>query len=482
MRHLRPALGIFAAALALAGCAPRPASSVVRPEGTAPALPAGIPETRAHEVACELTDAAGPRLAGSPGDALSREWAVAEMRRIGLANVREEPVTVPHWERGPISVEVVAPAPQPLVATALGGSVSTPEGGITAEVLRVESREALAQLPDDVVRGKIVFFDKKMERRRDGFPSYGATVDVRGRGPSAAAKKGAVAVVIRSIATSTARFPHTGSVRYADDAPKIPSAALAVPDADLLARLVARGPVTLKLELSATQHPDAQSANVIGEVTGREKPDEIVLLGAHLDSWDLGPGAVDDAAGVGVVLEVARLLLAEPPRRTVRIVLFANEENGLKGAYAYAKAYEGTIDKHHAAMELDAGAGLAYGLSWYAGEGASPAMARIFQLLRPLGVEDYSPRNPRAGGADLIPLEDAGVPRVQLKQDARRYFDLHHTADDTCDKIVPAELTQVTAAAWIVTRELAEMSPRLPFAPATPAPSPTPAATAPPAR
>ena len=471
-RLLLPLLSLSLLASA-AGCAPRAAAE------RAPRLD-GLPETRAREIACELTDRVGPRLAGSRGDAAARAWALARMRALGLANVREEPAKVTHWERGPISVELVGSRPasgdgaepwvlasQPLHAVALGGSVSTPPEGITAEVIRVESIEALAEVPDEQVRGKIVFFDKVMPRERDGFESYGRTVDVRSRGAIAAAKKGAVASLIRSIATSSARFPHTGGMRYADDVPKIPAAALAVPDAELLARVAEHETPVVKIVLAATQHPDADSANVIGEITGREKPDEIVLLGAHLDSWDVGPGAVDDAAGVGVVLEVARLLKQDPPRRTVRVVLYANEENGLKGAFAYAAAHAEEMPKHQAAIEIDGGAGLAWQLLWRAGEGADALLRPLGPRLAPLGVERVGPHE-HAGGADLIPLTPHGVPKLGFKQDARRYFDLHHSADDTCDKIVPEEIAQVTAATALVVRELAEMPARIPFAPPPP--------------
>jgi carboxypeptidase Q len=426
---------------------------------------AGQPATRAHEVACELTDRAGPRLSGGPGDAPARAWALEKMKALGLANVREEPMTVPHWERGPISVELVAPVKLPLIAAALGGSIATGPDGITAPVVRVVSIEALEALPADAVRGKIVFFDKPMPRLRDGFESYGKTVDVRKMGAIAAAKKGAVASLIRSVATSGARFPHTGAMQYQDDVPKIPAAALAVPDADALARWFARGEMPqVRLVLAATMHPDTVGGNVIGQVKGLDKPDEIVLLGAHLDSWDLGPGAVDDAAGVGIVLEVARLLAAHPARRTVRVVLFANEENGLGGAKAYAAAHAAELEKHQAAMEVDTGAGLAFRLQWLAGAAAAPHMQRLAKLLMPLGVED-AVRDPDAGGADLNPLTEVHVPKLELKQDARRYFDLHHSADDTCDKIDPAEIAQVTAAVATVVRFVADLPERLPPVP-----------------
>lgn len=386
---------------------------------------------------------------------------------MGLANVREEPVTVPHWERGALSLEMVSPVRQVLVAAALGGSIATPSEGITAQVVRVASIEALEKLPDDAVRGKVVFFDKPMQRVRDGFASYGQTVDVRGKGAVAAARKGAVASLIRSVATSNARFPHTGGMRYLDDVPKIPAAALALPDADELARWFARGETPqVKLVLASTQHPDATSGNVIGEVKGTTKPDEIVLIGAHLDSWDLGPGGVDDAAGVGAVLEIARLLLEKPAQRTVRVVLFANEENGLKGAKAYAAAHETELAKHQAALEIDGGAGEAWQLLWTAGDGAESALSPLAAPLARLGVEAVL-RDEDAGGADLIPLTEARVPKLGLKQDARRYFDLHHSADDTCDKIDPAELAQVTAVAATVVRHVADLPARLP-APSAP--------------
>lgn len=457
MRLLSPAALAF---LLLASCSPQLASG---PPPISRRLE-GQPATGAHQLACELADLAGPRLAGSPGDPLARAWAVQKMKAIGLSGVREEPVDVPRWERGPLSVELVSPWPQPLAAVSLGGSASTPPSGITAGVVRAISIEALASLPDDAVRGKIVFFDKPMSRQRDGFPSYAQAVDVRALGAIAAARKGAVASVIRSIATSTARFPHTGLMQYEDGVPRIPAVALAVPDADLLARAVAAGPVTLRLAVTNTQHPDARSANVVGEVKGREKPDEIVLVGAHLDSWDTGPGALDDGAGVGVTLEVARLLLASPPRRTVRVVLFANEENGLKGALTYARDHAAELPRHQAAIEFDGGAGEAWELAWSAGDAAQPEMDRVATALAPLGVEGAQ-RAARAGGADLGPLAPSGVPRLHLKQDAHRYFDVHHSADDTCDKIDPLEIAQVTAVGYRLVRDLAEMPVFLPRSP-----------------
>lgn len=455
------ALPVLAVASGFAAC-PAPAPKSVPVAARAP-----LPDLRAHEIACSLTDEVGPRLAGSPGDAAAIAWGLRTMKELGLAHVRAEPVTVPAWQRGAEFGEIVAPFRHALALAALGGSVSTPEGGIDAEVVRVESIAALQALPDEKVKGRIVFYDKKMVRLPSG-EGYGKTVDVRGVGAIEAAKKGAVASLVRTVGTSDARFPHTGAMRpYPEGVPKIPAAALAIPDAELLARLLARGgPVRVRIALASTQLPDAQSANVVGEVVGREKPDEIVLLGAHLDSWDLGTGAVDDAAGVGAILEVARHLAKNPPRRTVRVVLYANEENGLRGAKEYARAHADEAAKHVAAMEMDSGAGRATGVIYSAGPGTeadammaafAPAIAR-YGITAPKRVEN-------AAGADTSQLIPLGVPQVGVDQDRARYFDLHHSADDTCDKIVPAELAHATAVALEVTTGLANAATTLPRTP-----------------
>lgn len=465
------------AAVASVGCAPKPASRGIATRDAAGTAPdrddrALVETFAAHRWACSLTDEVGPRLAGSPGDAAAIAWGLRTMKELGLANVRAEPVTVPVWQRGAESGEIVAPFRHALSLAALGGSVSTPEGGIEAEVVRVESIAALQALPDDAVKGRIVFYDKKMERLPSG-EGYGKTVDVRVIGAIEAAKKGAVASVVRTVGTSGARFPHTGAMRASPDGiPKIPAAALAIPDAELVARLIARDaakPVRIRLVLASKQLPDAQSANVIGEVTGRELPDEIVLLGAHLDSWDVGTGAVDDAAGVGAILEIGRQLAMDPPRRTVRIVLFANEENGLRGAKEYARVHADEAARHVAAMEMDSGAGRADGVLYSAGPGADgdALMAALTPALRKLGLP--APRRVEdAAGADTSQLVPLGVPQVGVDQDRSRYFDLHHSADDTCDKIIPAELAHATAAALEVTRALANARTTLPRLPPSP--------------
>jgi hypothetical protein len=416
-----------------------------------------------------LTVEVGPRLAGSPGDRAGVEWGVRTLTALGFRNVRAEPVEVPHWERGTIEGRITAPFPQPVVLTALGGSVATPEAGIEAEVVEVPALRGLAGFGAEQVRGKIVFFSQRMQRRRDG-ASYGQTVGIRGGGPSAAAKLGAVAVLIRSVGTAGDRAPHTGSLRYEDGVPRIPAAALSDVDADLLQAEIATGrPVTFRLVLRSRELPPAQSANVIGEVPGRERPEEVVLLGCHLDSWDLGTGAVDDAAGCGIVIEAARRIaqLPRPPRRTVRVVLFANEEFGLSGARAYAAAHAAELPRHVMAAESDLGSGRVYGLDSRVGEESLPAVAELAALLEPLGVARGD--NEAGGGADLIPLLPAQVPVLSLAQDATFYFDVHHSANDTLDEVVPRDLDQNVAAWAALAYAAAEMERPLGRPPVPPA-------------
>ena len=404
--------------------------------------------SRASEWVRELTDLAGPRLAGSPGDRAAVAVALDMLKSLGFANVHTEKVVVPVWSRTSESGQVTAPVSQVLALAALGDSVGTPEGGIEAEVIGVRSFEEL-ESRKSAVPHRIVFFDVPMERTKDG-SGYGKAVVYRSEGPSRAGRLGAAAVLVRSIGTDSNRLPHTGALEYAKDAPKIPAAALSIPDADLLGRLLARGqPVRVRLALSCGMRPDAESANVVGEIPGREAPDEIVVLGAHLDSWDLGRGAIDDGAGCGIVIEAARQIAALPtrPRRTVRLVLFANEENGLAGGKAYAAAHAAELPKHAAALEADSGTGRPVGLSWNAGPSAAPLLTQIAGLLE--GLEAGHLTAGGIGGVDVSPLLLAGVPLVGLEQDESTYFDFHHTANDTFDKIVPADLDRAAAAAAV---------------------------------
>jgi carboxypeptidase Q len=392
------------------------------------------------------------------------------MEALGLANIRAEPVTVPRWERGEAEGSIVSPHPQTVALAALGGSVATPEGGITAEVVEAGSLEALEALPDGAVRGRIVFLNQRMERRRDG-SSYGEVVGIRTRGASLASSKGAVATVIRSVSTGEHRHPHTGTTRYAEGVRPIPAAALSQPDADLLERQLAGGePVSFHLRLTSRMLPEEQSANVVGEVVGRERPEEIVLLACHLDSWDLGPGAIDDAAGCGIVLEAARLIqeLPRAPRRTVRVVLFGNEEFGLDGALAYAERHADQLDRHTLALEADFGAGRVWRFDSRFSPEALPVAERMHALLEPLGIE-YGGNEAR-GGADLIPLRRPGVPLVDLVQDGTYYFDFHHSAADTLDKVDPDALAQ-NVAAYVAVAYYAAETPES-FRPAPPFPAP----------
>ena len=431
--------------LLLLGAAPPPAKPAAAP-AVAPAR-----HTLARDLACSLADEVGARLAGSEGDVRAVAWATAKMKALGLANVRAEPVKVPHWERGEASGELVAPFKRKLWLAALGNSLGTPPAGVEAEVVRVTTLEELAKLPDAAVKGRIVFFDKVMERLESG-DGYGKTVDVRGRGAVEAEKKGAVATVIRSVGTSESRFPHTGGMRNPERAVKVPAFALAIPDAELLRRVLEKGPAKLRLVSSARFLPDADSANVVGEVPGSKRPEQVVVLGAHLDAWDLGDGAVDDAAGVGVVLEVAAALVKAPLERTVRVVLFANEENGLRGAGAYAQKYQAELVRHVAAMEIDSGAGRALRVAYSAGPDAAAALTALGGQLEKQGLALSA--DAEAGGADSGEL--TGVPLFQIRQDCARYFDVHHTADDTCEKIHDDELSTVTAAALAITRHVGQ--------------------------
>jgi carboxypeptidase Q len=408
----------------------------------------------AWELVSSLTTEVGPRLAGSAGDRRAVAWGIATLERLGFDEVRTEPVTVPHWDRGEAEGQILAPFPQPLHLTALGGSIGTAEEGLEAEVVELRSVAELGQATEEQLRGKIVFLSQAMERRTDG-SGYREAVPNRGAGASLAAAKGAVGLLIRSVGTGTHRFPHTGSLRYADSAPRIPAAALAVPDAELLQRQVASGkPVRVRFRLTARHLPEAQSANVVGEIRGSSRPEEILLLACHLDSWDLGTGALDDASGCGIVIAAAKLLAELParPARTVRVVLYANEEFGLSGARAYAERHAEELPRHVLAVEADLGAGRILKLAGRVAPEGLPVLREALVDLEPLGVEWLD--EPAYGGADLSPLVPHRVPLADLRHDASTYFDYHHTADDTLDKVDPEDLRQCVAAyvvlAWHV--------------------------------
>ncbi len=419
----------------------------------------------AYEKLAELTDTIGPRLSGSPGAEAAVQWALRRFAEDGVSAHREKAM-VAHWVRGVERAEVIASpgaAAVPLAVTALGGSVGTAEGGITAEVIEVRSFDELRALGAKA-RGKIVLFQHTMSTAA----GYGQFAVFRHRGAAEAARVGAAAALVRSLATGSLRSPHTGTMEYAEGTPRIPAAAVATEDAELLHRLVARGPTRVHLVLGCGGQPDVESANVVAEVRGREHPEEVVVLGAHLDSWDLAQGAVDDGAGVVIAMETARLIARLPraPRRTVRVVLFMNEENGLDGAKAYAKAHAAELPRHVAALEADGGAGRPLEVGLRAGDGAAQLLGPQLLPLSALGIGPLAEGG--EGGADIGPLARAGVPIVSVRQDMTHYFDWHHSAADTLDKVVPHELAQSTAAFAWVSWSLAE----LPAALSRPPPSP----------
>lgn len=404
----------------------------------------------------------GPRPAGSPAYDRAVQWSLARFQRLGFSNVRAEPVALQMWRRGPTSVELVEPEARALVAVALGNSVGTQDRSIEAEIAYYPDFEALKADTSARARGRIVFIDQRMQRTRDE-SGYGRAVRARTAGAVEAAKRGAVAHVIRSIGTDRDAIAHTGMTRYDAQVPKIPSLAVSVPDAERIAAFHAAGrAVRLRVTMQDTTRENATAHNVIAEIPGTDLAGEIVLLGAHLDSWDIAPGALDDGAGVGIVTAAARQLLEAGvrPRRTVRVVLFANEENGLDGAKAYAAKYKDV--PHQLVGESDLGADRILRVRVHAGSQAAAAVAAIENELRPLGI-------PPADG-EASPSPDASVvadllkcPAIELAQDAGRYFDAHHTVNDTMERIDPATLPQ-NVAAWSVVAWLAAQS-RVPFGP-----------------
>jgi len=403
-------------------------------------------EDRAYEWTERLVIECGPRLAGTAAEQHAAEWAMTEMGDAGLANVRAQPFAFTGWTRGEARVDVVAPFQQTLSAAALGGSVGTPSEGIEASVVRFPDVATLEQATTADVAGHIVFIDQRMSRARDR-SNYVSARPVRSDAPVIAARKHAVAVVIRSLGTDTNRLPHVGMTRYAPDVTSIPAFALSIPDADLLALMQARaGSVTLRLYSSARQQPQSTSRNVMGDIMAPVHTREVVLLAAHVDSWDVGSGAVDDASGVGVMLAVAGIVRAHRDvlRRNVRFVLYGAEEFGGAGAQAYVDAHVAT-SKHVAAIEEDLGSGRLWRLQLPRRDDASGVADVLERTLTPLGIElsrDYA----AFGGTDLEPLRALGVPVYDLDPDASSYFDVHHTANDTLTQVSAEGLRQHVSA------------------------------------
>jgi len=424
-----------------------------------------------YRVAGHLADNIGPRLSGSPQYQQAAEYVAQQMRDLGL-EVTMEKVMVPHWVRGKESAELVefpgqAPSTtQKVVLTALGGSVATPAEGIVAPVVVVNNMDELNALGSEKVKGKIVLFyekyDERMAAEGFGLDAYGEAVEFRGKGPSAAAKLGAVAALIRSAGGGEYRLPHTGSTHYEKDIPKIPAGALTAEDADMVHRLAQEGTVRMHLTLTPETLPDAVGWNVIGDLKGSEHPEQVVVLSGHLDSWDLGTGAIDDAAGVGIALQAveASKSLGLRPSRTLRVIAWANEENGLKGGMTYAFDNKAQLANHYAAIESDLGAGHPVGF-FFAGD------AKLKDVLKPVSKVL---ENSGAGlmnqmdetGSDLIPMGVQGVPTFAPMQDNRTYFIYHHTPADTFDKINLQEFQENAAAVAVLGYALANSTAVLP--------------------
>jgi Zn-dependent M28 family amino/carboxypeptidase len=426
---------------------------------------AALVESHAWDKLAWLSDRVGHRLAGSPGLAQAVEWAAAEFERDGMDRVWTDEVAVPHWERGEESARILSPTEHSISLLALGGSVPTPADGIAADVVLVHGFEELAELGEERVSGKIVLYHKPIQPGFDSEHGYGSAVRLRSRGASEAAKLGAVGMLIRSLGTVDYRLAHTGGMRYQEEVERIPAAAIAAEDADLIQRLLDAGEtVRVELKLGCRTLPETTSHNVLAEIRGREKPDEIVLIGAHLDSWDVGTGAIDDGAGCAIVMETMRLLKHHGliPRRTIRAVLFTNEENGLRGGRDYARRYEDDMDLHVAAIESDSGGGTPLGFGVSAGEGVLEVVRGVTSQLAIIGADGAFGRG---GGADISPMRAHGVPQMALVQDATHYFDYHHTHADTLDKVDKKDLDRNVAAMALMAYVLAERDdvlPRLP--------------------
>ena len=432
---------------------------------------AALDSDYAYRQVAHLANNIGPRLSGSAQAAKAVEYVAGELKALGC-NVQLEKTIVPHWVRGEETAALVqfpgqaSNTTQKVILCALGGSVATPESGIEAEVIVANNFDELKLMPRERVVGKIVLFnypfDKRMAAGGRSFEAYDQAVVYRSDGPSAAARQGAVACLIRSVGSADYRLPHTGLTDYATDAPKIPAGAVTAEDADLIANLVRQGPVKMKLVLTPQTLPEVESANVIADIKGSEHPEQMVIVSGHLDSWDLGTGAIDDGAGVAVSMEAANLIqkLHLKPKRTIRVIAWMNEENGEAGSKQYAKDQEKQISNHFAAMETDSGAGHPIGVNIKANPEVKKMFAPVANILQEsgAGILDLVEHC----GADIEPLEKAGVPAFSPIQDNRFYFDYHHTAADTLDKIAPKELAENSAVVAVVAYALANMERPLP--------------------
>jgi Peptidase family M28 len=423
---------------------------------TAPALSQTVPtkveqlrnsalkDDYAWDIVEGLTTEVGQRMAGTEAEARARDWAVTKLKSLGFSNVRVEPFDMPVWTRGPEAVQILAPYPQKMAVAALGNSASTGPQGIEGEVIGFDTLADFEAAPESEVRGKIAFVSHSMPRTQDG-SSYGTFRGPRSRGPSIASRKGALAIVIRSIGTDHHRNPHAGVMTFEDGVKPIPAGALSIPDAEQLQRILkhAKGPVTMRLTL-VSQVTQGKSGNVIAEIPGRDPKALPILVGGHLDSWDLGTGAIDDASGVAITTAAAkRIMDSGRPLRTIRVVWFGAEEVGLFGGIEYSKRY--AANQHYAIAESDFGADRIWKVDSRLGKEREAEAKALQTALQPLGIVPGA--LDKADGSDIEPLLNAAAPGVGLNQDGTYYFDLHHTPDDTLDKIDPEALRQ-NVAAW----------------------------------
>jgi carboxypeptidase Q len=432
---------------------------------------AALTSDYAYRQVAHLANNIGPRLSGSAQAAKAVDYVASELKALGC-KIQLEKVMVPHWVRGEETAALVqfpgqaSGTTQKIVLCALGPSAATPGNGIEAEVIVLKNFDELKSLPRDKVAGKIVLFnypfDKQMAAQGRAGEAYGEAVVYRSDGPSAAARQGAVACLIRSVGGADYRLPHTGHTDYTSDAPKIPAAAVTAEDADLIADLVRQGVVKMKLVLTPQTLPDVESANVIGDIQGSEHPEQVIVVSGHLDSWDLGTGAIDDGAGVAVSMEAANLIqkLHFRPKRTIRVIAWMNEENGLAGSKQYEKDHEKEWGNHFAAMETDGGAGHPLGINIKGNPEVKKMLAPVSAILQESGAGMLS--LVEHCGADIEPLEKAGVPAFSPIQDSRFYFNYHHTAADTLDKIVPKQLAENSAVVAVLAYALANMEQPLP--------------------
>ncbi len=420
-------------------------------------IAAATHDSAAYNRIAELTDSFGPRLSGSESLERAIDWIVAQMQSDGLDNVRTDPVLVPHWVRGPESIELLAPRNARITMLGLGGSIATPPEGITGELLVVSSFDDLARHAGEA-RGRIVLFDVP-------FTNYGQTVQYRGRGAIEAAKLGAIASMIRSVSSYSMRNPHTGAMQYDTAVPRIPHASISVEDAMMLHRMQNRGQkIVVRIKMSAQTLPDAPSRNVMAELRGREKPDEVVVMGGHIDSWDVGVGAMDDAGGVVAAWEAIRLLkkLDLQPRRTIRAVGWTNEENGTRGGRAYRDTHMAELPKHVLAIESDAGVFKPLGFGFTGSDSAFAILQHVGRVLDKIGAGRITRGG---GGADIGATMQTGVPGMGLNVEADKYFWFHHSDADTMDKLDPHDVSLCVAAMAIMAYIVADLPEPLPRAP-----------------